>query len=183
MSFYLLSEGLTFVGIFSGAYESLKVLSRAEKGVETSTLSAILEFWVVLAVTAVFEQYAELFVSWFPFYYLFKCAFLGLLLTPNTKFAHVLYDGFVEPGVAKLKHEFDASVQPVLETLVLKHGHWFHQQLLARSLSLFNERELLELERELQSKLSDVQEELRDRHRCLKAENHENHGAIEGETI
>lgn len=38
-----------------------------------------------------------------------------------------------------------------------RHGHWFHQQLLARSLSLFNERELLELERELQSKLSDVQ--------------------------
>lgn len=36
------------------------------------------------------------------------------------QFAHVLYDGFVEPGVAKLKHEFDASVQPVLETLVLK---------------------------------------------------------------
>lgn len=34
---------------------------------------------------AVFEQYVELFVSWFPFYYLFKCIFLGLLLVPNTK--------------------------------------------------------------------------------------------------
>lgn len=47
---------------------------------------------VVLAVTAVFEQYAELFVSWFPFYYLFKCAFLGLLLTPNTKVRYLDVD-------------------------------------------------------------------------------------------
>lgn len=42
-------------------------------------------FRVVLAVTAVFEQYVEFFVSWFPFYYLFKCAFLGLLLVPSPK--------------------------------------------------------------------------------------------------
>jgi hypothetical protein len=33
------------VGIFSGAYESLKVLSRVEKGVDTDTLAAVLEFW------------------------------------------------------------------------------------------------------------------------------------------
>jgi hypothetical protein len=63
MTFYLLSEGLTYdvyccrlrrqrlmplcscVGIFSGAYESLKVLSRVEKGVDTDTLAAVLEFW------------------------------------------------------------------------------------------------------------------------------------------
>lgn len=47
---------------------------------------------VVLAVTAVFEQYVELFVSWFPFYYLFKCMFLGLLLVPNTKVRRLIYE-------------------------------------------------------------------------------------------
>ncbi|KAF1329871.1 Tb2/dp1/hva22-related protein, partial [Globisporangium splendens] len=120
MLFYLLSEGLTYLSLFSGVYESLKVLSRAEKGVETSTLCRILEFWVVLAAMTVFEQYVELFVSWFPFYYLFKCAFLGLLLVPNTKFTHVLYDGFVHPGVLWLKDEFDANVQPLLEAVVIK---------------------------------------------------------------
>lgn len=41
----LVHISISFVGIFSGAYESLRVLSRAEKGIETSTLSAILEFW------------------------------------------------------------------------------------------------------------------------------------------
>lgn len=40
--------------------------------------------------------------------------------------------------------------------IYFRHGHWFHQQLLARSLSLFQDHELLELERELQTKLSDV---------------------------
>lgn len=72
MSFYLLSEGLTYatqppavsasaapslhltpvsvclarcVSLFSGVYESLKLLARAEKGVDTNALAGILEFW------------------------------------------------------------------------------------------------------------------------------------------
>lgn len=44
----------------------------------------------------------------------------------------------------------------LLSLLLHRHGHWFHQQLLARSLPLFNEHELSVLERELQTKLSDV---------------------------
>jgi hypothetical protein len=31
--------------MFSGAYESLKVLSRANKGVDVAALTAVLEFW------------------------------------------------------------------------------------------------------------------------------------------
>lgn len=38
----------------------------------------------------------------------------------------------------------------------LRHGHWFHQKLLARSLQLFHEQELYDLERELQDKLAQV---------------------------
>lgn len=34
---------------------------------------------------AVYEQYVEFFVSWIPFYFLFKSGFLGLLLVPHTK--------------------------------------------------------------------------------------------------
>ncbi|KAG6959682.1 hypothetical protein JG688_00009979 [Phytophthora aleatoria] len=178
MTFYLLSEGLTCVGIFSGAYESLKVLSRVEKGVETNTLAAVLEFWfvdvfflfsnglsqltnflkhrIVLAAAAIFQQYIEFFISWFPFYYLFKCVLLGLLLTPNKQFTHLLFEGFIRPAVVSIKHKLDTNVLPIIESLVIKHGHWLNKKLLARSIQLSSEKELLELERDLQEKLTQV---------------------------
>lgn len=109
----------------------------------------------MLAVAAVYQHYVEFFVSWIPFYFLFKCGFLGLLLVPHTKvchdgqrvtqqlcvwivtrtyacdlvqFAHVLYDGFVQPGVVLLMQEFDTRVQPVLESLVIKCVHSPHSR-------------------------------------------------------
>ncbi|OWZ15040.1 Receptor expression-enhancing protein 5-like isoform X2 [Phytophthora megakarya] len=156
MTFYLLSEGLTCVGIFSGAYESLKVLSRVEKGVDTDILAAVLELWIVLAATAIFEQYIEFFISWFPFYYLFKCVLLGLLLTPTTQFPHLLFEGFIRPAIVTIKLKLDTNVLPIVESLVMKHGHWFNQKLLARSLQLSSKDELLELERNLQDKLTQI---------------------------
>lgn len=47
LCFFLDCTASSFLGIFSGAYESLKVLSRADKGVETAMLCGILEFWSV----------------------------------------------------------------------------------------------------------------------------------------
>ncbi|KAG6606455.1 receptor expression-enhancing protein 5-like [Phytophthora cinnamomi] len=169
MTFYLLSEGLTCVGICSGAYESLKVLSRVEKGVDTATLAFVLEFWIVLAAAAIFQQYLEFFISWFPFYYLFKCILLGLLLTPNKHFPHLLFEGFIRPAVMTFKRELDTNVLPIVESLVMKHGHWFNKTLLAHSLQLSSEDELLELERDLQEKLTQVRDELRERQRVNKA--------------
>ncbi|ETP33248.1 hypothetical protein F442_18168 [Phytophthora nicotianae P10297] len=160
MTFFLLSEGLTCVGIFSGAYESLKVLSRVEKGVDTDTLAAVLEFWIVLAAAAIFQQYIEFFISWFPFYYLFKCVVLGLLLTPNKQFTHLFFEGFIRPAVVSIKQKLDTNVLPIIETLVIKHGHWFNKRLLARSIQLSSEEELLELERDLQEKLTQVHDEI-----------------------
>ncbi|KAG7383969.1 hypothetical protein PHYBOEH_009710 [Phytophthora boehmeriae] len=168
MTFYLLSEGLTCVGIFSGAYESLKVLSRVDKGVDTDTLAAVLEFWIVLAAAAIFEQYLEFFISWFPFYYLFKSVLFGLLLTPNKHFPHVLFEGVIRPAVVNTKRELDANVVPMIESLVIKHGHWFNQKLLARSLQLARDDELLQLERDLQLQLTHVRDEIRGRQSANK---------------
>lgn len=37
-----------------------------------------------------------------------------------------------------------------------RHGHWFNKQLLTRSLQLFDDDELANLERDLQAKLAEV---------------------------
>ncbi|KAF4033832.1 TB2/DP1 HVA22 family protein [Phytophthora infestans] len=174
MTFYLLSEGLTCVGIISGAYESLKVLSRVDKGVDTDTLAAVLELWIVLAAAAIFQQYIELFISWFPFYYLFKCVLLGLLLTPNKHFTHLFFEGFIHPAVVTIKYKLDTNVLPIIESLVIKYGHWFNKTLLARSIHLLSEKELLQLERDLQEKLTHVHDEICARQRSKTSKKLEN---------
>lgn len=151
------------MGIFSGTYDSLKVLSRADKGVNTDTLAGVLEFWIVLAAAAIFQQYIECLVSWFPFYYLLKCTLIGLLLIPNTHFTHVYFEGFIRPLVVLVKLKLDTNVLPAIELLVIKHGHWFNSRLLTRSIQLSSEDELLELERSLQEKLTQVYDEIRAR--------------------
>lgn len=62
-----------------------------------------------------------------------------------------------------IKQKLDTNVLPVIESLVIKHGHWFNKNLLNRSLQLSSEDELLELERDLQEKLSQVRNEIRER--------------------
>ncbi|GLE01681.1 hypothetical protein PINS_up010515 [Pythium insidiosum] len=154
MSFYLISEGLTCVGMLSGAYESLKVLSRAEKGVDVNVLRQILEFWVVLGSLQVFEQYLEFLVSWIPFFYLFKCLLLALILVPNAK-----------PSVDHLQHAVHEHVTPLVEALVLRHGQWFNAKLVAKAVPLMSDDELHAFEDELAQKLHQVREEQRVRRR------------------
>lgn len=160
MSFYLISEGLTCLSMFSGAYESLKVLSRSEKGLEMATLTPILEFWLVLGALTIFEEYMEFLVSWIPLYYLFKCVLLGLILVPNAKVPHVLYHGFIEPAVDQVQQAVYTHAMPLIETLTIKHGHWVHEKLMKRSLPLMDEFELQQYERDLQDKLLSVRKEL-----------------------
>jgi hypothetical protein len=40
---------------------------------------------IVLAAMTILEEYVEFLVSWFPFYYLFKCLLLGMMLSPQSK--------------------------------------------------------------------------------------------------
>ncbi|KAJ0392960.1 hypothetical protein ATCC90586_003029 [Pythium insidiosum] len=116
MSFYLISEGLTCLGMLSGAYESLKVLSRVEKGIDISVLRQILEFWLVLGSLRVFEEYLEFLVSWIPFFYLFKCMLLALVLMPNAKWFNTK---LVSKAVGLMKDdELEAFEQELTQKLL-----------------------------------------------------------------
>ncbi|CEG49037.1 TB2/DP1/HVA22-related protein [Plasmopara halstedii] len=166
MTFYLLSECLTCGGVISGVYDSLKILSRKEKGLDIDTLAAVLEFWIVLAAAAIYQQYIEFFISWFPLYFFLKCLLLGLLLTPNRHFRHVFLEGFIRPFVELVKLKLDTNVLPVIESLVIQHGHWFNNRLLARSIELSSVEELFKLEQNLKDKLLQVQDEIYTRQRA-----------------
>ncbi|KAJ0391894.1 hypothetical protein P43SY_007268 [Pythium insidiosum] len=165
MSFYLISEGLTCLGMLSGAYESLKVLSRVEKGIDISVLRQILEFWLVLGSLRVFEEYLEFLVSWIPFFYLFKCMLLALVLMPNAKIPHVLYHGCIEPSLDHIQLVVHEHVTPLVEALILRHGQWFNTKLVSKAVGLMKDDELEAFEQELTQKLLQVREEQRSRRR------------------
>ncbi|XP_070621989.1 receptor expression-enhancing protein 4-like isoform X2 [Erythrolamprus reginae] len=64
-------------------------------------------YWVVFALFMATETLTDLFVSWFPFYYEIKMAFVIWLLSPYTKGASLLYRKFVHPTLSSKEKEID----------------------------------------------------------------------------
>lgn len=64
-------------------------------------------YWIVFAFFSAVETFADLFVSWIPFYYELKILFVLWLLSPATKGASILYRKFIHPQLAKREKEID----------------------------------------------------------------------------
>ncbi|KAM6432016.1 receptor expression-enhancing protein 4 isoform 2-T2 [Liasis olivaceus] len=64
-------------------------------------------YWIVFALFMATEAVADVFVSWFPFYYEIKMAFVVWLLSPYTRGASLLYRKFVHPTLSSKEKEID----------------------------------------------------------------------------
>ncbi|KAB0396277.1 hypothetical protein E2I00_018983, partial [Balaenoptera physalus] len=58
-------------------------------------------YWIVFALFMAVETFTDIFISWFPFYYEIKMAFVLWLLSPYTKGASLLYRKFVHPSLSR----------------------------------------------------------------------------------
>ncbi|XP_032144349.1 receptor expression-enhancing protein 4 isoform X2 [Sapajus apella] len=65
-------------------------------------------YWIVFALFMAAEIVTDIFISWFPFYYEIKMAFVLWLLSPYTKGASLLYRKFVHPSLSRHEKEIDA---------------------------------------------------------------------------
>ncbi|OQR86070.1 hypothetical protein ACHHYP_11035 [Achlya hypogyna] len=155
MSFYLMSEALTCFGLCSGAYQSLKFLHQRQ----ATTAESGLQLWAVLGTLYLYQQYAEMFVSWLPFYYWLKTALLIALLTPKTNVPKLAFDALVVPLVEASEAACAAHVMPALEHLAVRHGKYLHQVAMRVALSSLSSAELEKLEVELKRRLDQVQVE------------------------
>ncbi|XP_069932111.1 receptor expression-enhancing protein 5 isoform X2 [Oryctolagus cuniculus] len=73
-----------------------------------------LTYWVVYGVFSIAEFFSDLFLSWFPFYYMLKCGFLLWCMAPSpSNGAELLYRRILRPFF--LKHE--AQVDDVVKDL------------------------------------------------------------------
>uniref|UniRef100_A0A2K5X0Z8 Receptor expression-enhancing protein n=1 Tax=Macaca fascicularis TaxID=9541 RepID=A0A2K5X0Z8_MACFA len=67
-------------------------------------------YWIVFALFMAAEIITDIFISWFPFYYEIKMAFVLWLLSPYTKGASLLYRKFVHPSLSRHEKEIDAYI-------------------------------------------------------------------------
>ncbi|XP_075061644.1 receptor expression-enhancing protein 6 isoform X2 [Mixophyes fleayi] len=86
------------IGFVYPAYTSIKAIESTDKKDDTIWLT----YWVVYGVFSVVEFFSDIFLFWFPFYYLGKCAFLLWCMAPfSWNGSHIIYSRFIRPFFLK----------------------------------------------------------------------------------
>ncbi|XP_040179436.1 receptor expression-enhancing protein 6 isoform X2 [Rana temporaria] len=95
------------IGFVYPAYTSVKAIESADKKDDTIWLT----YWVVYGVFSVVEFFSDIFLFWFPFYYLGKCAFLLWCMAPfSWNGSQILYSRFILPFFLKHHRTVDSVV-------------------------------------------------------------------------
>ncbi|XP_047633665.1 receptor expression-enhancing protein 6 isoform X1 [Phacochoerus africanus] len=82
------------IGFAYPAYASIKAIESPSKEDDTVWLT----YWVVYGLFGLAEFFSDLLLSWFPFYYAGKCAFLLFCMVPGPwNGAHMLYHRAIRP--------------------------------------------------------------------------------------
>ncbi|KAE8213238.1 hypothetical protein CF319_g7519 [Tilletia indica] len=87
----------TAIGFAMPAYYSMQALEHKQGAYQKQWLT----YWSVFGFFAVLEQFVDVVLSWFPFYYSAKLLVLLFLQLPQTQGAQMLYDRFLHPLVAE----------------------------------------------------------------------------------
>ncbi|XP_075063236.1 receptor expression-enhancing protein 4 [Mixophyes fleayi] len=67
-------------------------------------------YWIVFSLFMSVEMFTDIFLSWFPFYYEIKMAFVIWLLSPYTRGASLLYRKCVHPALSLREKEIDSYI-------------------------------------------------------------------------
>ncbi|XP_055782541.1 receptor expression-enhancing protein 2-like [Salvelinus fontinalis] len=95
------------------AFGTLYPAYSSYKAVKTKNVKEYVKwmmYWIVFALFTTVETLTDLFMSWFPFYFELKIAFVIWLLSPYTKGSSVLYRKFVHPTLSNKEKEIDEYI-------------------------------------------------------------------------
>jgi len=95
---------VALLGFLYPAYASVKAIESTDKEDDTQWLT----YWVVYSAFSIAEFFSDIFLSWFPLYFLFKCSFLCWCMAPfSWNGSEFIYRRFIQPFVEK--HTEDAE--------------------------------------------------------------------------
>ncbi|XP_056456146.1 receptor expression-enhancing protein 2 [Gadus chalcogrammus] len=95
------------------AFGTLYPAYSSYKAVKTKNVKEYVKwmmYWIVFALFSTAETVTDLVLSWFPFYFELKIAFVIWLLSPYTKGSSVLYRKFVHPTLSNKEKEIDEYI-------------------------------------------------------------------------
>ncbi|KAF1474261.1 Receptor expression-enhancing protein 5, partial [Pygoscelis antarcticus] len=96
------------IGFGYPAYTSIKAIESPNKDDDTQWLT----YWVVYGVFSIAEFFSDIFLSWFPFYYMLKCGFLLWCMAPSpSNGAEFLYRRIIRPFFLKHEAQLDSAVK------------------------------------------------------------------------
>ncbi|KAL3666948.1 hypothetical protein V7S43_007895 [Phytophthora oleae] len=95
------------VGFIYPAYMSFKAINTPGTGDDTQWLT----YWVVYAFFNLTESVTDLVLSWIPFYFFFKIAFLVWTYHPATQGSNVIYNTLIKPYVAPHVGNIDSALK------------------------------------------------------------------------
>lgn len=107
---YACSFVVSLLGFLYPAYASVKAVESKSKDDDTQWLT----YWVVYASFSIGEYFSDMFLSWFPMYFLFKCAFLCWCMAPfSWNGAEFIYSRFIQPFIAEHEKSVDVYINKV----------------------------------------------------------------------
>uniref|UniRef100_A0A8I5YQ89 Receptor expression-enhancing protein n=1 Tax=Pongo abelii TaxID=9601 RepID=A0A8I5YQ89_PONAB len=116
------------IGFGYPAYISIKAIESPNKEDDTQWLT----YWVVYGVFSIAEFFSDIFLSWFPFYYMLKCGFLLWCMAPSpSNGAELLYKRIIRPFFLKHESQVDSVVKDLKDKAketadaITKEGHSF----------------------------------------------------------
>ncbi|XP_034628921.1 receptor expression-enhancing protein 5 isoform X1 [Trachemys scripta elegans] len=96
------------IGFAYPAYISIKAIESPNKDDDTQWLT----YWVVYGIFSIAEFFSDIFLSWFPFYYMLKCGFLLWCMAPSpSNGAELLYHRIIRPLFLKHEAQLDSVVK------------------------------------------------------------------------
>ncbi|CAN1803827.1 HVA22-like protein j [Linum perenne] len=102
---------LLFFGYAYPAFECFKVAEKNKINIEDIRFWC--QYWIIVALFTVCERFADIFLSWLPFYGEAKLGFFIWLWYPKTKGTNFVFNNFVRPYVSKHEDEIDRKLQEV----------------------------------------------------------------------
>ncbi|CAL4067049.1 unnamed protein product, partial [Meganyctiphanes norvegica] len=111
------------VGFVYPTYCSIQALESADKKDDTRWIT----YWIVYAFFSCTEFFSDLFLSWFPFYWLAKCLFLVWCFLPVPwNGSDMIYSHVIRPAFLKNQTQIDKTMGKVTEKINVLSDNMAH---------------------------------------------------------
>ncbi|XP_028548362.1 putative HVA22-like protein g [Dendrobium catenatum] len=108
MGGFLTRVSIMILGYAYPAYECYKTVELNRPEIEQ--LLFWCQYWILVAVLAVFERVGDALISWLPLYGEFKLVFFVYLWHPKTKGTTYIYSTFIQPYMSKHENKIDRTL-------------------------------------------------------------------------